>query len=78
MGVETTATTTWTCDRCRKQVVQKDQPSTAADPWGKLFIDQPSGFDFSGAPWAPRMREPALMCGTCLDEIVAFINQRPT
>lgn len=77
MGVETTVTTTWKCERCAKAVVQKSIPCSPNDAWGRVMIDQPSGFDFGGTPWAPRMRDPLLMCGACIEEVVAVINRRP-
>lgn len=74
MATKTVTTVTWTCDRCGKKNVGESMPSNAADPWGKLMIDQPSGFDMSGAAWAPRMREPLTMCGACIETIVAAVN----
>lgn len=74
MSVQTIATTTWTCDRCGKKHEDESMPSNASDPWGKLMIDQPSGFDMGGVPWAPRMREPLVMCGACIETVVAAVN----
>ncbi len=74
MGESTVTTTTHQCDRCRKEHVGESIPSTAADPWGRLRIDQPSGFDGQGTAWAPRMREPLLLCGACIEEIVQMVN----
>lgn len=71
----TTTHTTWTCDGCRKTVVGDSQPSGHADPWGTLMVKQPSGFDTQGCAWAPRMREPLLMCGACIEIVVAVVNK---
>ncbi len=73
MPIVETKTTTYTCDRCKK--VRTDRPfSDPNDTWGYLKIEQNSGFDVSGCPWAPRMREPLLLCGKCIEEIVGVIN----
>lgn len=74
MAKEEKVIITWICDRCAKAVDQKEMPSSASDPWGKLMIDQPSGFDHGGAPWAPRMRNPLILCGACIDAVVAVLN----
>ena len=68
---------TWICDRCKATRQSENKPNTASDPWGYLKIDQDAGFDHHGCPWAPRMREPLLLCGACLDEIITLINTCP-
>jgi hypothetical protein len=39
-----------------------------------LKIDQDAGFDSQGCAWAPRMREPLLLCGACIDLVVALLK----
>lgn len=68
---------TWICDRCKKEHVGKSPPNTPSDAWGKLKIDQDSGWDYSGSPWAPRMRDPLQLCGSCIEEIISVINLKP-
>jgi len=65
----------WFCDRCKAERMGKSYPTTESDNWGKLKIDQNAGFDCHGAPWAQRMREPLLLCGGCLEEVIATINK---
>lgn len=76
MGMKSTTQTTWECDRCDTVVVSVEMPSTEHDPWGKVMIDQPSGFDAQGHPWAPRMREPVVLCGNCVEDVVTLINRK--
>jgi hypothetical protein len=79
MGVVEKHTKTWTCDRCKRTVEndRSSKPSSAADPWAWLKLDQDSGFDYQGCPWAPRMREPILVCGACVEEVVSVLNGAP-
>ena len=65
------------CDRCKAEREGENYPQTANDNWGKLKIDQNSGFDYRGAAWAPRMRTPLLLCGACIEEIIKTINTCP-
>jgi len=77
MALEVVTTKTYICDRCKNSVQAESQPSHANDPWGTLMIDQPSGFDMQGCPWAPRMRTPLLLCSRCIEAIVAVVNAEP-
>jgi hypothetical protein len=76
MGKETTTTVVWTCDRCNKRVESPTQPASPADPWGTISIVQPAGYDMQGVPWVTRMRDPLLMCGACIEDVVSAINSR--
>ncbi len=67
----------WICDRCKAERQGETYPTTQKDNWGKLKIDQTSGFDSSGCAWAPRIREPLLLCGKCIDDVVSVINTCP-
>ena len=77
MGVTKTTTVIWICDRCEKEIISDKKPNSPSDPWGYFKVDQDAGFDFQGYPWAPRMREPILLCGSCIEDIVAVINEKP-
>ena len=66
--------TTWTCDRCHKEHVGEKYPQKEGNNWGKLKIDQDSGFDMQGCANAPRMREWLLLCGDCIEDIVVVVN----
>lgn len=79
MGRRITTFTTWTCDRCNAEVESQKgtKPSTARDPWAWFKMDQDSGWDYQGCAWAPRMREPVLLCGKCAEDVIACLNTRP-
>jgi len=79
MATSTKTTHTWTCERCAtsKDTARDSKPSTASDPWGYLKIDQDAGWESETICWRPRMRAPVLLCGKCMDEVVAVVNQRP-
>lgn len=64
------------CDRCGKRVESDHRPNHASDPWGTLIIDQPSGYDYQGCAWAPRMRKAILLCGNCVEDVIAVVNEK--
>ena len=68
---------TWICDRCKAERNQPNKPNTASDAWGYLKIDQNSGFDYNGCSWAPRMRDPLLLCSGCINDIFQTLNKCP-
>ena len=68
---------TWICDRCKAERQAPRPPNSPNDNWGKLKIDQDAGFDFEGYPWTPRMRNPLLLCGKCIEDVIATINKCP-
>jgi len=72
-------TYTWTCDRCgaSKDTARDSKPSTASDPWGRLKIDQDAAWESETVCWGTRMREALLLCGKCMDEVVAVVNLKP-
>lgn len=74
MAKTVTTTTTWACDRCRREVQSERRPNGPHDAWGYFKVVQDAGWDASGAPWCPRMREPLLLCGQCIEEVVLMIN----
>ena len=67
----------WVCDRCKKEVSQRNRPNKEADPWSRLMIDQPTGFDAQGCSWRKRMDKPLDLCGECTEEIVKIVNGNP-
>lgn len=77
MGKKTVTETTWTCDRCKKSHTGEQPPNAQYNAWGYLKIEQDAGWDHHGAPWAPRMREPLLLCGPCIEDIIKVINTVP-
>lgn len=78
MGKEVTTETKWTCDRCKKVYIGINMPSQYGNNWGTLMIDQNSGFDMQGCAWAPRMRNPLILCEACIEEIVKVVNNVKT
>ena len=66
----------WTCDRCKKKHIGGNYPTSVGNNWGTLKIDQNAGFDMHGVAWSPRMREPLLLCGDCIEEIVSVVNNK--
>jgi hypothetical protein len=68
---------TWKCDRCGKEKQSKNKPNSASDPWGHLKINQDSGWDYQGHPWAPRMRGPMLLCGDCIEDVFSVLTRKP-
>lgn len=85
MAITEIKTITWKCDRCgvkREITIPADQhppdkPSTWDDPWAWIKIDQDAGWDHHGASWAPRMRHPRLLCGECIEDVIAVLNEKP-
>ena len=59
----------WRCDRCGVEKESKSIPNTQSDPWGRIKIDQDAGWDHHGSPWYPRMRDPMLLCGSCIEKV---------
>jgi hypothetical protein len=67
----------WVCDRCKAERYSEKKPSSSSDAWGYFKIDQDAGWDHHGHPWCPRMREPLLLCGKCIETIITTINTCP-
>ena len=67
---------THTCDGCKRELTTngKQKPSTMSDPWATIKLDQDAGWDLHGYPWAPRMRDPILLCGSCTERVVQVVN----
>ena len=59
----------------RKNIL--DELVSELNNWGKLKIDQEAGFDHQGHSWTNRMDEWLLLCGGCIEDIVAIINNKP-
>ena len=78
MGLNKATTYTWTCDGCGACVRGSSdrKPNTASDPWAYVKIDQDSGFDYQGHPWAPRFRDPFTICSACVQAAIDAWSQR--
>ncbi len=76
MGKTTETTITWICDSCNKQIESGTRPDSASDPWAYFTIDQDAAFDHHGHPWAPRFREPILLCSNCIQLVIDLINRK--
>lgn len=76
MGVSEQRQFTWVCDACGKTLTtaRNSKPSSPADAWSVVKVDQDSGWDYHGCPWAPRQRTPAVLCGECTEKIMQIIN----
>jgi hypothetical protein len=67
----------WVCDRCEKEYEGESYPQTASNNWGRINIEQNAGFDHQGCAHAPRMRNPLLLCGECIEDVISVINNTP-
>lgn len=75
MGKTEVLTITWKCDRCGvEKSGGKRKPSSWDDAWSYLKIDQDAGWDYHGSAWAPRMREPMLLCGNCTSTVIEVLD----